>query len=142
MASRLIFDDTLNDSDKSFVVLAGQRHKLYYGSVTFISTATVGNRQIALEVQDASANVVFRSLAGAVQAASLTREYHFAPNPVREAAFVNGQIMVPIPPSMILLPGWTLRLYDTATIDAAADDMTVAMMIDDKDFTRLDTEAS
>jgi hypothetical protein len=141
MSSKLILDQVLNDSDKPFVVPAGQRYKIRYGQVTLISTATVGNRQMALEIQDDAANVVFRSLAGAVQAESLTREYHFAPNPVRESAFVNGQIMVPIPPDLILLPAWTMRLYDTAAIDAAADDMTVAMMIEDRELIRADVNA-
>lgn len=141
MASKLILDVVVDLSDKSFVVPAGRRYRLYYGQITLISTAVVGNRQMALEVQDDSANVIFRSLAGAVQAASLTREYHFAPNPVREAAFVNGQIMVPTPPELILLPGWTLRFYDTAAIDAAADDMTVAALVENRSMKRYDQNA-
>ncbi len=141
MASKLILDVTADLSDKSFVVPGGRRYKLYYGQITLISTAVAGNRQMALEVKDDSANVIFRSLAGAVQAASLTREYHFAPNPVREAAFVNGQIMVPTPPDLILLPGWTLRFYDTAAIDAAADDMTVAALVENRDMNLFDENA-
>lgn len=138
MASKQIYDAAADSSDKEWVVPDGRRYRIFYGSVILVSTATVGNRQMALEIQDDSANVVFRSLAGAVQAASLTREYHFAPNPVREAAFVNTQIMAPIPPKLILLPGWTIRLYDTASIDAAADDMTVSLLIEDRDMNRKD----
>lgn len=141
MATRQILDEVANDSDKPFVVPAGRRHKLHYGQITLVSTATVGNRQMALEITDDAAKVVFRSLAGAVQAASLTREYHFSPNAVREAAFVNGQIMVPVPPDLILLPGWTLRFYDTAAIDAAADDMTVSIVIEDRDIKASDGNA-
>lgn len=141
MATRNLYDAVADDSDKPIVVPAGRRYKLLYGMVTLVSTAVVGNRQMALEIIDDSANVVFRSLAGAVQTASLTREYHFAPNPVREAAFVAGQIMVPIPPDLIILPGWTLRLYDSAAIDAAADDMTVSMTIDDSDIKYSDGNA-
>lgn len=141
MASKKILDVVVDSSDKSFVVPAGRRYKLYYAMITLISTAVAGNRQMALEVKDELANVVFRSLAGAVQAASLTREYHFAPNPVREAAFVNGQIMVPTPPDLILLPGWTLRFYDTAAIDAAADDMTVAALVENRDMKSFDQNA-
>ena len=141
MASKHILDVVADDSDKSFVVPAGRRYKLHYGQITLISTASAGNRQMALEVLDDSANLVFRSLAGAVQAASLTREYHFAPNPVREAAFVNGQIMVPTPPDLIMLPGWTLRFYDTAAIDAAADDMTVSALVQNRSMTNPDGSA-
>jgi len=106
MSSRQIYDAVADDSDKSVVVPADRRFKILYGFVELITTATGGNRQIAIEILDDSANVVFRSLAGAVQAASLTREYHFSPNVVREAAFVNTQILIPIPPDLILLPGW------------------------------------
>ena len=110
MNSRQLYDATLNDSDKSVVVPVDRRYKIFYGFIELITTAVVGNRQIAIEIIDASANVIFRSLAGAVQAESTTREYHFSPNVVREAAFVNNQILIPIPPDLILLPGWTYRI--------------------------------
>lgn len=138
MSSIQILEETEDDSDKSFVVPAGKRWLIHYGQVTLISTASAGDRQMAMEIIDDAANVVFRSLAGAIQAESLTREYHFAPNPVREAAFVNGQIMVPIPPVFILLPEWTLRIYDIADIDAAADDMTVNILHEERELKRAD----
>lgn len=141
MSSLHILEEALNDSDKSFVVPTGNRYLFHYGQITLISTATAGNRQMALEITDDSAKLVFRSLAGAVQVASLTREYHFAPNVDREAAFVNGQIMVPVPPKLIMLPGWTMRFYDTAAIDAAADDMTVSVLVDNRELTRADQES-
>jgi len=141
MGTRHILDEVADDSDKTIVVAADRRLKLYYGQVTLVSTGSAGNRQMALEVLDDSAKLVYRSLAGATQAASLTREYHFGPNAVRESAFVNGQIMVPTPPDLILIPGWTLRIYDTAAIDAAADDMTVSLVIDDREMRRFDIDA-
>ena len=141
MNSRQLYDATLNDSDKSVVVPVDRRYKIFYGFIELITTAVVGNRQIAIEIIDASANVIFRSLAGAVQAESTTREYHFSPNVVREAAFVNNQILIPIPPDLILLPGWTYRIYDTAAIDAAADDMTTSTLIEDRDLNRFDPQA-
>lgn len=134
MSTLYILDEALNDSDKPFVVPTGNRYLFHYGQVTLISSAVVGNRQMALEIQDAAAKVVFRSLAGAIQAENLTREYHFTPDVSREAAFVSGQIMVPVPPKLIMPPGWTMRFYDTAAIDAAADDMTVAVVVDNRDF--------
>lgn len=138
MGSLYILDETADDSDKSFVVPAERRYVLRYGQVTLISTATAGNRQMALEIQDDAANVVFRSLAGAVQAASVTREYHFTPDVAREAAFVADQIMVPIPPKLVMLPGWTMRFYDVTPVDPAADDMTVAMMLDNSALIQAD----
>lgn len=140
MSRKQIYDDAADDSDKIFLVPVGINRHIHYGSVTLVTTADVGNRQMVIEIDDGT-NVVFRSLAGAVQAASLTREYHFAANPVREAAFVGTQIMVPIPPKLILLPEWNMRLYDTAAIAATADDMTVSFMVTDLDI-RLDNQES
>lgn len=120
------YDATLNSSNKSWVVPNGETWKLMYGRCSLITTATVGNRQIVLEIQDASANIVFSAEAGAVQAASLTREYEFMQGVYRETAFIVNSIQFPIPQDCLLLPGWTLRIYDSATVDAAADDMTVA----------------
>ena len=141
MSSRQLYDAVLNDSDKSVIVPADRRYKIFYGFIELITTAVIGNRQIAIEILDDSANVVFRSLAGTVQAESTTREYHFFPNVVREAAFVNNQILIPIPPDLILLPSWTYRIYDTAAIDAAADDMTTSTLIEDRDLNKFDPQA-
>jgi len=141
MSSRQIYDAVTNDSDKTVLVPADKRYRLMYGFIELITTITVGNRQVALEIIDASANVIFRSLAGAVQAANTTREYHFSPNVVREAAFISNQILIPIPPELILLPGWSYRIYDTAAIAAAADDMTTSFLIEDRDLNKFDPQA-
>lgn len=131
MSRRQIYDGAPNDSDKSFTVPALTNRHIHYASVDMTTDAAAGNRQIALEIQDASANVIFRSISGALQAASLTRQYHFSPEPVRESAFVQNQIMVPIPAKLILLPAFVIRVYDIAGIAAALDDMTVSIMVTD-----------
>lgn len=115
-----------NDSDA--VVLTAGANKLIeiLGlQVAFTSTATAGNRQLVITIQDDSDAVVFNYSAGAVQAASLTRSYSFGRGTFRETAFVDGKIMCPIAFGTVLLPAWDLRVADSAGVDAAADDMTI-----------------
>lgn len=141
MASRQLFDDAPNLNRKAFIVPAGHLYQIDYGQVTFVSSATAGNRQVGIKIEDAQANLVFSSLAGAIQAASLTRTYTFVPAVQRESAFVGDQLLVPIPPGMTILQGWTLTLYDSANIGAGSDDMVVSMLIDDRSTNYLDANA-
>jgi hypothetical protein len=92
-------------------------------------------------VLDDAAKLAFKSIAGAVQAESLTREYHIAPNQSRETGFINGHILIPIPPELILLPGWSIRVYDSIAVDPTADDLTVSLTIDDRELKRADVNA-
>lgn len=121
-----VFDATLNASSKNFVVPKNETWRLLWAHVTLISTATVGNRQIEMRVLDASSNLMLSTSAGATQAASLTREYHFMNGTFRETAFVANEIQVPFPDGLHLQPGWTLNFRDLTAVDAAADDLTVA----------------
>ena len=120
------FDAATNDSDKSFVVPDNEMWELNFAHVLFTSTATVGNRQILMELIDADNNIVLDLAAGALQAASLVRHYAFLQGIYRETSFVDNEIQVPLPQAGFLLPGWTLRVYDENAVDAAADDMTVS----------------
>lgn len=140
--STILLQDLLdNDSDKSFVVPAGVRYHVYYGSVIYVSTAVAGNRLIALEVLDGSSNHIFHSIAGSVQAASGTREYMFQPTGTPETTFRDDHIVVPIPEKLIILPGWTLRIHDENEIDLAADDMEVNFVVDSRELNRFDENA-
>lgn len=116
-----------NDSDINIVFVNGA--KLNWVQLTYVSTATAGNRQVELRVKDAAGNVLYSVSAGAVQAASLTRQYLFMKGVAREAAFVATHITCPMP-EPIVPPGGTLQIIDTAAIDAAADDLTVVYNVD------------
>lgn len=120
------YDAAANDSDKTFTVPNNEMWKLNFLHVILVTTATVGNRIITLEIDDADGNNLIDLYAGAVQAASLTRHYDFIQGIYRETSFVNGELHVPIPQDCYLGPGYTLRVYDSAAIAAAADDMTVS----------------
>ena len=121
-------DAALNDSDKSFTVPTGVEWDIINVRISLIATATMGDRRLAVEVQDGSANVLMLVQAGIVQAESLTRAYDFAPGLADQTTFVNDTLNTALP-KLILGPGEVLRLYDIAAIAAAADDMTVRVMI-------------
>lgn len=123
----LTSDVALNDSDKTVALAAGFDHTLQSIWVELITTATVGNRQIELQILDAASDVVAGMTAGAVQAASLTRQYLFAAAVPNLTAFINGNLQNGFP-SLLLPDGYSVRVFDSAAIDAAADDMVVHIL--------------
>ena len=122
-------DAALNDSDKAFAVPAGKEWEIFFIQATLISTATVGNRQMRLEIGDGSNLFLFKNW-GAVQAASLTRNYYAAAGLPDDVAFdAGGRIRMLFEGRGIILPAaWTVRLYDVTAVDAAADDLTVRIL--------------
>jgi hypothetical protein len=76
-------------------------------------------------IRDGDDTLVADYHAGAVQAASNTYHYVFGQGVYRETSFVDNSIQCPFPLNTVLLPGWDLRIYDSAAVAAAADDMTV-----------------
>lgn len=131
MAIKHLRDATANDSDKIVLTAPNTNTnrkliEILQVHVVLTSTATVGNRQLVMHIQDDTDTIVADYHAGAVQAASLERHYAFAQGVYRETSFVDGSIQVPFPvEGTVLLPGWDLRIYDSGAVDAAADDMTV-----------------
>lgn len=122
------YDATANDSDKSWIVPGNEQWRICHAHVRLVTTATVGNRIITLSISDASGNLLIDLVAGAVQAASLTRDYGFLQGIFRETAFVNAELQVPLPIDCWLNPGWTIRVFDSAAVDVTADDMTVSFV--------------
>jgi len=120
-----IFDAAANDSDKSFVVEGNELWKLNFVHVIYVSSADVGNRIVTIQVIDEDSNVIIDFVAGAVQAAGVTVHYKFMQGLLRETSVVNGEIIAALAADTYLKAGYTLRVFDSAAIAAAADDMTV-----------------
>lgn len=125
----LYAEETLNDSDKSIAVPLYNEWQILWIWVELATTATVGDRQLVVEIQDAANDVVAQvARARVVQAASLTRYYMFGPSLSIDGAFYDTDYLcTPIPPSLILQYGYQIRVYDNNAVDAAADDMIVQM---------------
>lgn len=127
----LISDETVNDSDKSFITPAASQDQVAWIWVEFVTADDQGGvRQIVVELQDNAADVIGRWIPGITQAANTTREYCFAPSNADLTAVRDGTwLMTPIPPTIILPAGFIVRVYDNNAVAAAADDMVVQMMI-------------
>jgi len=122
-----ISDTALNDSDKSFTVPASTERHILNIWVEFTSTATVGDRQLVVEIQIAGPDTTAQwARAGVVQAASLTYYYEFGPGLADLTAVRDtNYLTTPIPPTAVLKAADVLRIYDNNAVAAAADDMVV-----------------
>ena len=124
-------DATLNDSDKTLTVPAGKLWHVRHIYASLVSTATPGNRQLDVLITDASDNPISKAVAGAVQAQSLGREYIFAPHNPQETAFTNGLMYRHLPDPIFLPAGYKVRIYDSAAIAAAADDLIILVLVEE-----------
>jgi len=114
-------DAAANDSDKTIITVpAGKVYELVGIYVLLQTTATVGNRVVAVSITDGT-NQMSYGQAATVQPASQTYTYQIGPNFGFSGA---GTQTFPIMP-LTLRAGWTVRVYDATAVDAAADDMTV-----------------
>ena len=126
-----VSDVTLNDSDKSFVVPSGVTHRILCGNVDYTTSATVTSRQLEFHILDESSNILYKMSAGSTHSPSLTVNYGLLTAGVRNTSLVNGELIVPIPVDCALKSGWSLRIFDSAAIDPAADDMLVRLIVEE-----------
>jgi len=127
-------DTTANDSNKSFTVPAGKQWKVLWGFVNLVSTATVGNRRIRLLINDPDGDFLYIADADSTQAASLTERYMFMPGISNAVEDVGSIHLIPIPRETILPQNFAFNILDGATVDAAADDMTIRLMVLEEDM--------
>lgn len=127
-----INDVTLDDSSKDFPVPVGYEYQILSIWVEFLSTATAGNRQLAIQAVDVAGGQVIATWAraGVVQGPGITRKYLFAPGVPDMVAFRDTDYLTtPIPIGSFLMAGQLLRVYDNKAIDAGADHMIVRIQI-------------
>jgi len=121
-----VVDTALNDSDKEITVDEDFAWQLISVYASLASTATAGNRQIEITIDDAAGNVLGWFKAAATQAASLTEEYHFGVSG-DTLETVAGTHFLPLAP-VVLAPNWNIRIFDSAAVDAAADDLVIRVL--------------
>lgn len=121
-------DDALNDSDKTITVPDKEVWQLFGVWVQLATTATGGNRQLVLEISDENDVEVFAVPAGAVIADNATVKVMFGPELPHLTSAIANTLTVPIPLAMLIPQGWKIRVYDSADIDAAADDLKVRVL--------------
>jgi hypothetical protein len=125
-----VSDETADDSDKTITVPARYEYQVLWIWIELTTTATVGDRQLQIDLRDAADDVIGQVRVGAVQAASLTRYYMLAPALADHGAFRDTDyLMTPLPPTVFLPAGYDIRIFDNNAVAAAADDMVVQMQV-------------
>lgn len=89
-----------------------------YLNVTLVTSATVANRQVHIQAQDASGNVIWEIAAGGTQAASLTNKYHCIPLDIAVPAVNDKLFLIPIPREGLFVPAGGKIVTVTTLIDA------------------------
>lgn len=137
-----LIDSTANDSDKTVTVPTGKIYELFSICADLVATATVGSRLLEVLIQDPDAKPIYRSLGVPVTASqngslNIWRSNGLSNTLLRKCittgnapnACVNDSM-----PLMFLMAGSTIRIRDSAAIDAAADDMTTVIGIREYDL--------
>lgn len=127
-------DVAADDSDKIITVPTGKEWDIYWIKVILVSTSVVGDRRVQLSIKTAADVVLHYVNSGIDQVASLTRNYLFGAGAIRETSFGGDgtELILPLPPKLLLPAGYKIHILDTGAIDAAADDMTIHILADER----------
>lgn len=134
-------DQTLNDSDKTFTVPANKQWKIRSIDSMLTATATVGNRLLGAYITT-SADVIISAARCASCAATQTARTRIVPGQtfsttaLQQLGAVGGTNVSctdGMANSVVLVAGMKIRVYDTAAIDAAADDLQVVLHYEELD---------
>ncbi len=113
-----------DDSDKVITVPAGERWELLGVYVDLSTTTAVGVRQVEVQVATPT-GVILRVVFGETQAQSVANKLYAAALGLVSEVHVAGEMVFEQLPAFHLVEGDTVRVFDSAVIDAAADDMVV-----------------
>ena len=118
-------DLTVDDSDKVIAVPDEEIWELLGIYVDLSTTATVGDRQLEIQIRDDAGAILLRVEFAEVQAASISnKRYAMAQRLVAEVHIAGEMIFEQLP--LIRLPGgYDIRVFDSGVVDAGADDMLV-----------------
>lgn len=126
-------EETADDSDKTITVPDKTQWRVLWIWIEYVATATVGNRILQIDIRDPSDDVIYSVTAVAAIVASATEYARAVPSDAIAAAeTVAGFHTLPLPHECILPAGYDIRIYDSAAIAAAADDMVVQMMVEER----------
>jgi len=117
-------DVAVDDSDKTIAVPAGERWELLGVYADLTTTATVGTRQLEIAIATAT-GILVRLEFGETQIASITNKRYAAALGLVTEAHIAGEMIFAQLPTLHLVEGDTIRVFDSAGIDAAADDLIV-----------------
>ena len=121
-------DEAAGDSDKTLTVPADTWWKIKSIWLEFATDATVGNRQLQIDIRDDAADVIFQMRVGIVQAASITRYYALSPHLVDLTAFRDTDYLMTPFPELTLAEAWSIRIWDNNAVAAAGDDLVIQII--------------
>jgi len=125
---RFFSDVSVNSSDKTFAVPVGMRWEIQNIFVNLTTTSDVGNRIITIRYIDADGSTVISSVRSDIsQPASVTRRSMYSPEigTIDQTSSSDSFSYIP----RHVLGGQSIRVLDSAVIDADGDDMLVFFMI-------------
>jgi len=140
----IVYDDAANNSAKTYTTPVGKKRKIEFVAATITATATVGNRSLRVDIQDATPTVLYTT----VQSANITANQvgtiligngGYAPVPaasgrrVNVAAAVNVGLQDTFPGEIVLPAGYSIKVWDITAVDAAADDLVVTLVYTEYD---------
>ena len=119
-------DTNTDDSDKIFTVPESYEWQILWVWVEYTSTATGGTRQLEIQIQDASSNVIGQFQTGVTQSGGPTYKYLFGIGvPDLTTVRDDNNVTTPLGAATFLSAGQKIRIWDNNTVDASADDMVV-----------------
>jgi uncharacterized protein (DUF697 family) len=104
--------DPAADGEQIYTVPTGQIFELYAVNFNYVTDANAANRRVILTIDD-GATVFAKSVAGAVQAASLTYNYTFAVGAPTMSAVVDLQLVNNLPGPLFLVAGDRIQTVTT-----------------------------
>ena len=119
-------DAAADDSDKTITVPAKQTWEIGNIFATLVTTGDAGNRQISVIITDPAGVALGNLKADSVQVASTTEYYNASPAAGIAVEGPAGYHFMTLP-AFVLDTGCTIRVYDSAAIQPAADDLTVTI---------------
>lgn len=117
------YAENIEGAAVTVAVTATQQWVIQSVRIVLTSDATVGDRQMVLRFRDEADYVLFEARAGAVQAASTTRTYVFAPHVSDMTAFRDTDFITTPIPEMELYAGFDIYVYDNNAV--GTDDMAI-----------------
>ena len=115
------FDNTANDSDRTYTVPAGKIWYMLAVWARLAATATVGNRYLSVDISPNGTNPIRAGQTAAITASTTNTilvSFTGMGDDFTIAAGV-GQNAMP----MVLTAGATVRIWDSAAVDANQDDL-------------------
>ena len=132
---KLYVDEGINSSNKLFHVPVRKSWDISFLWVELTSSADSGTRHVEIHVLDTDHDVVMEMVAGTTQIESLTRKYLFAPGVANLTSFRSTDWLTnPLPSTLHIPEGFAIRVFDSAAIAAAADDMIVQILVAEHDI--------